>query len=59
MVVDLHMSGLAGDSPSADPLTTRVLTPEQISAKFMGLTYTKGKVHVLILVLGLEVDRLV
>ncbi|XP_066902005.1 aminopeptidase N [Halyomorpha halys] len=42
MAVDLAFSGLAGDSPQADPLTTRVLTPQQVSAKFSGLTYTKG-----------------
>ncbi|CAH1408289.1 unnamed protein product [Nezara viridula] len=42
MAIDLTFAGLAADSPQAEPLTTKVLTPQQVSAKFSGLTYTKG-----------------
>jgi hypothetical protein len=44
MVVDLHQAGLQMDAKPQEPLTTSVLTPQQISAKFSGLTYSKGNV---------------
>ncbi|XP_014246479.1 aminopeptidase N-like isoform X2 [Cimex lectularius] len=42
MVIDLQQAGLLQDSLPVDPLTTKVLTPEEVSNKFSGVTYTKG-----------------
>lgn len=43
MVVDLTQFGLDLDAmPSTPPLTTKLLTPEDIATKFMGITYFKG-----------------
>lgn len=40
-VIDLNVEGLQADSINT-PLTTHVITPQEITSKFMGLTYTKG-----------------
>ncbi|RZF48907.1 hypothetical protein LSTR_LSTR003287 [Laodelphax striatellus] len=40
-ITDLLVEGLHGDNTDS-PLTSRVVTPAQITAKFQGLTYTKG-----------------